>query len=26
MIWKPTYDVIVSDCALKTFVFGTRLN
>jgi len=25
MIWKPTYDVIVSDCALKTFVFGTRI-
>jgi len=21
MIWKPTYDVIVSDCALKSFVF-----
>jgi len=26
MVWKPTVDVIVSDCALKSFVFfGTRI-
>jgi len=21
MVWKPTFNVIVSDCALKSFVF-----
>jgi len=25
MVWKPTFGVIVSDCALKSFVFGTRI-
>jgi len=25
MVWKPTFDVIVSDCALKPFLFGTRI-
>jgi len=25
MAWKPTFDVIVSDYALKSFVFGTRI-
>jgi len=25
MVWKPTYDIIVSDCALKSFVFGARI-
>jgi len=24
LVWKPTFDVIVSDCILK-FVFGTRI-
>jgi len=23
--WKATFDVIVSDCALKSFLFGTRI-
>jgi len=25
MVWKPTYDVVVSDCAIKSFVFGSRI-
>jgi len=25
MVWKPTFDVIVSDCELKSFVFSTRI-
>jgi len=25
MLWKPIFDVIVSDCALKSFVCGTRI-
>jgi len=27
IVWKPTFDVIVGlhDCALKSFVFGTRI-
>jgi len=23
LVWKPTFDVIVSDCVLKSFVFST---
>jgi len=25
MVWKPTFDVIVSNCALLPFIFGTRI-
>jgi len=25
MVWKPTFDVIVSDCALSPLFFGTRI-
>jgi len=25
MVWKPTFDVTVSDCALKSFIFGARI-
>jgi len=25
MVWKPTINVIVSDCALKSFVFGISI-
>jgi len=25
MVWKPTFDVIVSNCGFKSFVFGTRI-
>jgi len=24
VVWKPTLDIIVSDCALKSFVYRTR--
>jgi len=26
MVWKPTLDVIVSDCALKSFCFWHSIN
>jgi len=26
MVWKPTFDVVVSDCAFKFFVFGTGIH
>jgi len=25
MVWKPTFDVIVSDCVFNSFVFSTRI-